>query len=126
MIGVGREKTRELRGDALLADVVRAEHPDEVVLLVLGEPRPVVLVLREVDLLRPPVLVLPQVIELLGVHEPLGAPTVIAPARIGLLCEFLKRRHLASLLWFDFPRAATVPPRWTPCRRTVQRRRPHG
>jgi len=55
---------------------------------------------ERVDLLRLPVLALPELVELLGGHELLlGASVfVLASARVGLLRELLERCHAGSLL----------------------------
>ena len=68
LVLVGHDEARELGRDALLADEERGEPP-EALLLLLVERRPVLVVVLEVDRLRVPVLALPQLVELLRVHQ---------------------------------------------------------
>ena len=69
LVLVGRDQPGELGGDPLLADEERGQIPGHIAALLIGEAGPVLLVLGEVDRLGHPVLLLPQLVELLGVHQ---------------------------------------------------------
>src|SRR5687767_10183867 len=75
--GSRQQEGGEVGGDPLLADIEAAEAVGRVLLRVGGRLDPVLLVDREVELVRLPVLALPERVELLVAHQatlgPLGA-----------------------------------------------------
>ncbi len=92
---VGHHETGELSGHALLPDEEGRQAPDELLARLGTEPRIVLGVAAQVDRVRGPVLALPQLVELLRVHEPQGAGLLLGAkgSRIALLRELLERRH---------------------------------
>jgi hypothetical protein len=69
LVLVGHDEAGELGGHALLADEEGAEPPEVLFLLLLAQLGPLLLVALEVDGLRLPLLALPQLVQLLRVHE---------------------------------------------------------
>ena len=68
-LGRSQQERRQVRGDPLLADVERAEAPGGVLLRLPRSGQPLLLVDREVELVRLPVLLLPQRVELAVAQE---------------------------------------------------------
>ena len=69
LVLVGHDEAGELGGHPLLADEERAEPPEVLLLVLVGELGPLLLVALEVDRLRLPLLALPQLVELLRLHQ---------------------------------------------------------
>ena len=66
---IGHHKPGELRRHSLLADEERRQVPGHVLAQIAIELSPVRAILLEVDRVRLPVLALPQLIQLLRVHQ---------------------------------------------------------
>src|SRR6185503_17003563 len=104
LILVGHDEPGELRRYALLADEERREPPQAFLAIGLGELRPVVRVLAQVDLLRGPLLALPELVELLRLHElDVAAELSLVGdrARVDLLRELEERGHVKPTLTVD-------------------------
>ena len=69
LVLVGHDEAGELGGHALLADEERAQPPEVLLLVLVAELGPLLLVALEVDRLRLPLLALPQLVELLRLHQ---------------------------------------------------------
>src|SRR4051812_21670509 len=112
---VRTDEAPELGGDALLADEEGRQEPDDEVLVLALERRPVLAILREVDRVRRPGLALPQLVELLGLHQlDLGQLRLVGDRPdVALLRELEQGGH-----------GAILPGRLTPCQAIAARLAP--
>src|SRR5439155_22551767 len=93
----GGHHRSQLFGDALLADEEGREPVHPLAALVGSESLPVLAVAREVELLREPLLPLPQLVELLVVEELDLAPVGrLEQRRVGALGEELAELNTRS------------------------------
>ena len=114
LVLVGHHEAGELGGHALLADEERAEPPEVLLPVVVGQLGPVLLVALEVDRLRLPVLALPQLVQLLRVHQ-LERPVqvgVVGDGRDVALAGEIEEGGHAAILTAGLRRSPQGEERW--------------
>ena len=101
LVGRGEDQSGELVGHALLADEEGRQAEEHLLAQALGHGIPVAPVGAQVDLVRDPVLALPQPVELERSHElDLAEPRRVAQrGDIALHGQIKQTRHAPLLAW---------------------------